>query len=121
MVERVARALVRKRVELEIEADGFAVPTNPEFYADLVVDEADRAEARAAIEAMREPTEEMLKAAFVAMNETPSGTWKAMKAEGVTPRRLFDVKQAPRWRAMIDAALNTPGHAEPPAKPREDQ
>jgi len=52
----------------------------------------------------REPTEAMLKAAFGAMNETPSGTWKRMKAEGQTPRRLFDVKMAPRYRAMIAAA-----------------
>jgi hypothetical protein len=52
----------------------------------------------------REPTEAMLKAAFVAMNETPSGTWKRMKAEGQTPRRMFDVKMAPRYRAMIAAA-----------------
>lgn len=52
----------------------------------------------------REPTEAMLKAAFVAMNDTPSGTWKRMKAEGVTPRRMSDVKMAPRYRAMIDAA-----------------
>lgn len=51
-----------------------------------------------------EPTEAMLKAAFVAMNETPSGTWKRMKEEGVTPRRLFDVKMAPRYRAMLAAA-----------------
>lgn len=57
--------------------------------------------ARAALSATREPTESMLDAAFVAMNKTPSGTWKRMKAEGQTPRRIFDVKMAPRWRAMI--------------------
>lgn len=60
--------------------------------------------ARTVIEAMGEPTEAMLRAAFVAMNETPGGQWKQMKAEGVTPRRLFDVKMAPRYRAMIAAA-----------------
>jgi hypothetical protein len=56
-----------------------------------------------------EPTDAMLKAAFVAMNETPSGTWKRMKEEGVTPRRMFDVKMAPRYRAMIAAAPASAG------------
>lgn len=56
----------------------------------------------------REPTEAMLKAAFVAMNDTPSGTWKRVKAEGQTPRRLSDVKMAPRYRAMIAAAPHPP-------------
>lgn len=61
--------------------------------------------AKAVLLALQEPTEGMLHAAFVAMNETPSGTWKRMKAEGQTPRRLFDVKMAPRWRAMIGYVL----------------
>lgn len=56
-----------------------------------------------------EPTDAMLKAAFVAMNETPSGTWKRMKEEGVTPRRLFDVKMVPRYRAMIAATPASAG------------
>jgi hypothetical protein len=73
-----------------------------------------KAAIRAYLEAVRpemamvpvEPTEQMLRAGFAAMNETPSSQWKRMKAEGVTPRRMFDVKMAPRWRAMIDAALS---------------
>lgn len=62
-------------------------------------------EARAALTAIREPSEGTLRAAFVAMNETPGGTWKRMKAENATPRRLFDVKMVPRWQAMIDHIL----------------
>lgn len=61
--------------------------------------------ARAALLSLMEPSEAMLHRAFVVMNETPSGTWKRMKAEGQTPRRLFDVKMAPRWRAMIRHVL----------------
>lgn len=44
----------------------------------------------------------------IAMNDTPSGTWKRVKAEGQTPRRLSDVKMAPRYRAMIAAAPHPP-------------
>ncbi len=92
MVERVARAL---RAAMP-EYDGL----NQDQWRDM---------ARAAIEAMREPTETMLHDAFVAMNETPSGTWKAMKAAGTSPRCMFDVKMAPRYRAMITAALKDTG------------
>lgn len=113
LIERVARALAR--------ADG-CNPDDPAYVRypgghafGLCWRDKYQTKAVAAIEAMREPTEAMLKAAFVAMNATPSGTWKAMKAEGVTPRRLFDVKMAPRFRAMIDAALAVaPVEASPP-------
>lgn len=106
MVERVALAMWRKREE-----------SFPKFTRRMDPDGLDRSsgawavmllQAQAAVEAMREPTEAMLRGGFVAMNETPGGTWKAMKAEGATPRRLFDVKMAPRWRAMIDAAMAAP-------------
>ncbi len=56
-----------------------------------------------------EPTEEMLRAAFAAMNATPRGTWKAMKAAGESPRRMFDVKMAPRYRAMLASAPQQSG------------
>lgn len=55
--------------------------------------------------AVREPSAKALKAAFVEMNKTPSGTWKAMKADNATPRALFDAKMTPRWSAMIDALI----------------
>lgn len=102
MVERVANAMNARRGEM------LAMVEDPErFRHSLASGNGDAWKwlARAAVEAMREPSEAMLRGAFVAMNETPGGTWKTMKAEGATPRRLFDVKMAPRWRAMIDAAL----------------
>ena len=52
----------------------------------------------------REPTGSMLKAAFAAMNATPSGTWKRMKAEARHPIQIFNAKMRPRWSAMIGAA-----------------
>ena len=55
-----------------------------------------------------EPTPKMLKAAFAAMNATPSGEWKRMKAESKTPRELFDAKMRPRWVAMLAAAPASP-------------
>lgn len=55
-----------------------------------------------------EPTPKMLKAAFAAMNATPSGEWKRMKAENKTPREIFDAKMRPRWSAMLAAAPASP-------------
>lgn len=63
---------------------------------------------RAILQAMREPSEGMLHAAFVEMNATPSGTWKALKAANVSPERLFVAKMRPRWQAMIDRLLAEP-------------
>lgn len=102
MVSRLREAVLAEYLAVATEAmSGGAVG----FSHDL---ETSERIARAAILALREPTEAMLRAAFVAMNETPGGTWKQMKAEGVTPRRLFDIKMAPRFRAMIDAILDEP-------------
>ena len=56
----------------------------------------------------REPTDKMLKAAFVAMNQTPAAEWKAMKAANLSPRAISDAKMAPRYRAMISAAPPAP-------------
>lgn len=89
MLEKVAEAIA---AEMAKNAEGY---TTPEEIA------------RAALLALREPDEGMLHAGFVAMNETPGGQWKRMKAEGVTPRRMFDVKMVPRWQAMIDQALRS--------------
>ncbi len=56
----------------------------------------------------REPTGAMLKAAFAAMNATPSGTWKRMKAEARHPIQIFNAKMRPRWSAMLSAAPASP-------------
>lgn len=56
----------------------------------------------------REPTGAMLKAAFSAMNATPSGTWKRMKAEARHPIQIFNAKMRPRWSAMLAAAPASP-------------
>ena len=56
----------------------------------------------------REPTGAMLKAAFAAMNATPSGTWKRMKAEARHPIQIFNAKMRPRWSAMLAAAPASP-------------
>lgn len=61
--------------------------------------------ARAALEAVREADDLMLKAAFAEMNRTSGRTWKQMKAGNATPREMFDAKERPRFTAMIDAIL----------------
>ena len=95
IVERVARAVAR-------ETYGGGVPgvslDHEEWSLCMTI-------ARSTLLALREPTEGMVEAAFVAMNETPSGTWKRMKAEKLSPRELFAAKMRPRWTAMIDFAL----------------
>ncbi len=82
MVERVAAAIIRRN--------------DFDFY--MSADEA-KAFARAAIEAMREPTEEILEAGYNA----PTGAW----SEHVDNRHeLIRARMQPAWRAMIDAALS---------------
>ena len=56
----------------------------------------------------REATDKMLRAVFVAMNQTPAGEWKAMKAANLSPRAISDAKMAPRYRAMIASAPPAP-------------
>lgn len=75
MIERVALALYRHQCELNHYADKWDEVNKPYFTGF----------ARAAIAAMREPTEEMMNAGWI---------------EGMRPK-------APReaWQAMIDAAL----------------
>lgn len=66
--------------------------------------------ARAALKAIREPSDRAIHSAFVAMNNTPSGTWKAMKATGgLPPAAIFKAKMIPRWQAMIDHILADEG------------
>lgn len=65
--------------------------------------------ARSAVIAVLESVRDMppvaMKAAWVAMNETPSGTWKRMKAEKLAPKELFAAKMGPRWSAALDALI----------------
>lgn len=79
MVERVGRALAKQ--------EGYAY--DPEPYD---------ARARAAIEAMREPTEAMWDAA----EEHNSGGGGIMD-DGSLERNVYDLEKV--WPAMIDAAL----------------
>lgn len=57
--------------------------------------------ARAAIEAMREPTEAMLKAGARRFSDC----WSLEPGEG-----LDEEPEQPIWQAMIDAALTSPPH-----------
>ena len=83
MIERVAKALAK--------ADG-----DPSVLFDYYLEHA-----RAAIEAMREPTEEMSKAGFV-VNKFDNEIRCCD-----SPRRLARITMPadPAWKAMIDAAL----------------
>lgn len=95
MVERVARAICEARggdpdVLLSINSaydDG-----RPEADVAIPNWRNHAAAARAAIEAMREPSPEMLAAFVPAKDDGPIGTWGGRIKERV-------------WRAMIDAAL----------------
>ena len=73
MIERVARAIYRHQCELNHYADKWDEVNKPYFIGF----------ARAAIAAMREPSEEMVQA--------------AVRTTGGFPK--------PAWHAMIDAAL----------------
>jgi len=89
MIERIARAIWNQRrasvaelgIDLEEWGDGGIPRANKVFE-----------EARAAIEAMREPTEAMLKASDSIMG----GGWQNSHSDAET------------WDAMIDAALTIP-------------
>lgn len=102
MVERVAKAMYGG------DADVFLTGHNPWDTCAAVIQEAYRREARAAIAAMREPTEAMLKrgagtrATMQFLNQGisgPIGEWPAMDA----------------WTRMIDAALAELPATDPPA------
>ena len=102
MVERVARAMVtagqereRQRVlDMPYVLDFYATPweeTPAEFRDEWL------ANARAAIEAMRDPAPKMLAAACKALSpeRRPTDKWISVKA-----------KHGLRYRSMIDAALS---------------
>ena len=91
MVERVARALYAIRMEL---AEGANLPqytweTERNPYREHCL-----REARAAIEAMRKPTDDMAQAGFAA---------DAFRTQDIRLNVDFEPKAV--WRAMIDAAL----------------
>lgn len=69
MVERVARIIANSRRE--------------EFGGAVAIVEWDRSLARAAIEAMREPSKEMLMAAGLNGGQTVKGKWNAMITEAL--------------------------------------
>ena len=90
MVERVARAIMKARND--VIARGPFDPTR------MSVDE--RVLARAAIEAMREPTELMF---MRGGNAEPYNRTQTGRMRG---RRIGDKPARDCWRIMIDTALN---------------
>jgi hypothetical protein len=86
MVMRVARAIRKARLKFQ-----GAAPILLAFTDDAPAEEVDIEHARAAIEAMREPTPEMLRAA-----QTTHASY------------LRAATDAEIWQAMIRAALSSP-------------
>ena len=92
MIERVARALFAQECREFAQWPG--TEENQEYW---------RAAARAAIEAMREPTEAMLEASWAATRDmSPDERMPALLATG---RDAHQIKTKHRYAAMIDAAL----------------
>ena len=93
MIERVARAINET--------------ANKQFNAYVVDKEVSFALARAAIAAMREPTEAMIEAGKVVEIEPPE--WLKAAGRGMTYKSFMaSAPTAQHWRAMIDAALKEP-------------
>lgn len=105
-LERAARALFDSYMSLAYTKADAEFPT-PDVVEEIWQEGRDGfiQSARAVLFAVREPDGKMLKAGFAAMNATPSGTWKRMKAEARHPIQIFNAKMRPRWSAMIDAIL----------------
>lgn len=97
MIERVAKAILATTGE----------PTMWDHYAPGT-QEHYRSMARAAIEAMREPTAAMIEVGDASVDLD----WSLEPGEG-----LDGVDVTPAWRAMIDAALGTPEEDVDAAKP----
>jgi hypothetical protein len=68
---------------------------------------AARSAILATLRGVREADGGMMRRAFAAMNDTPSGTWKRLKAEKLPERELFAAKMHPRYTAMIDHLIKT--------------
>ena len=105
MVGRVARAIDPEEWATQ---DGLA-KYSPDLWASPV--EAERREgltnrARAAVEAMLEPTEEMIQAAWTATQKRSPEEY--LFAAGVPASVSHAHKMRVRYKAMIIAALSTP-------------
>jgi hypothetical protein len=112
---------VEEIIRQRVEAAFWSPPSGPvDWTQDRIGQMKDQAQAtvRAILSALdaagyavvrKEPDEASLHAAFVAMNATPSGTWKRMKAEKRTPKEIFVAKMIPRYRAMIAAQSGRKG------------
>lgn len=106
MLERVARALYDQEAERSAKADRIIAAARGQPVGQPSIEpyeecaDAFRADARAAIEAMREPTEAMVAAAWVKRSSLD---------EAPTPGATF----ALMWRAMIDASLPDPAMTAP--------
>ena len=96
MIERVARALAEnRRIRRAASEHEACACMGPAGYC-YCEHQRDLADARAAIAAMREPTEEMEKAAEPVMQDLG---WACREQSGPFPA------QADIFRSMIDAAL----------------
>jgi hypothetical protein len=104
MIERVARAISKARFLNggNEDDDGW-----DDCSAGLRNDY--RTQARAAVEAMREPTKEMWQAGTGAIEEAQDFSTDSEGTYEVTTPSDYP---GPCWRAMIDAALSTPSASE---------
>lgn len=103
MVEKVARAI---HAALEKERSGGVFVGD--FYQNCtrLDGEFDLVDlARAAIEAMREPTREMVAAAWYDFKDSPSGALVEESSVGRSPNDLKLDTAYEVWQAMIDAAV----------------
>ena len=98
MIERVARAMARAQLGYDDYTANFAWDRTPDLpkLGDPISKLEWMTFARAAIEAMREPTEEMLNGST---NAEISHTW-SREGEGITMDSVADI-----WSEMISAAL----------------
>lgn len=102
MVEKVARAIWRAREKQFPERVRRPKPDtfdNASGAWDMVLEQA-----RAAIEAMREPTEEMIEANWSSIQSVDQEL--RMRVSLMSSKDAHQIKAKCRWRAMIDAALN---------------
>ncbi len=109
MIERVARAVLASHEWTEptrfIDGIEVAAPADPWDRLSPDWQEVYRKGARAAILAMRTPTDEMLEAAWRHTAHVVSLDQR-MAHELANPKASFKVKLAQRWKAAIDQALN---------------
>lgn len=97
-VEEVARAIYEGRNGHGCKAWSRLPKAHQEPYL---------SDARAAIKAMREPTPEMIEAAWRTTHSIPADD--RMRVLLMDSRTAHSVKMLNRWRASIDAALSEEG------------